>query len=145
MPDTTGPTVDVEIKLVPGPRRGGPRAVEAVRARIAHTATNKRRLDVFVTEPVQAKLGWKAGGIVSSTLTSTPFPATVLLRPAHHGLRLGTGGKKSKTARVSITSPVIANGVCAPVRDVPFRVAGQSLAVSIPADWLVPAPVAEAA
>lgn len=128
-------TDTVKIEMRPGKRRGTPRAQAAVRARISHTATNKRRLDVYVTDPVLRLLGWELGGRLHAAFSTSPFPATVILTPSHNGVRITVQSKKSRTGRVVVTSDIIRRGTCAPVRDVSFRVIDGALAINLPPAW----------
>lgn len=125
-----------EIKLTPPKRKGSPRAKTAVRARVAHTATNKRRLDIYVTKPVMDELGWSLGGAVAAHLDGRQgAEALIRISPAHSGLRVHRSHRKSTTGRVAVTTDALARGVCAPVRDVPFETVASSLVARLPAQW----------
>jgi hypothetical protein len=124
-------------------RKGSPRAKPEVRAKVAHTDAQKRRLEVFVTEPVMDALGWSSGGAVKAEFRSGHDGLELRLSPAHRGLRATHNSPKSKTVRVCIAGAPIRSGLCAPVQVVAFEIAGAALIVSLPASWS--APVLEAA
>jgi hypothetical protein len=117
-------------------RRGTPRAKMAVRARIVHREPGNRRLELFLTEPVMGAASWTLGGHVDVRLGTTQETFnTVLLRPAHRGLRAVKNGRTSSTARIVVTGANLARGICAPVRSVPYEIMGSVIAVHLPADW----------
>lgn len=120
-------------------RKGTPRSTKPdVRAKLVHTASNGRRIEVFVTAPVLAKLGWKAGGLVRPTISYADAALWLRFTPAHVGLTIAPHGGKTTTCRISISGDFIARSACAAVRSVPFETADSALLVAIPLPWATP-------
>lgn len=132
---TTLEKSEVRWGVVSHDRPGSPRSVLAVRARIAHTSAQKRRLDVFVTEPVAALLGWCAGGAVQPQFARTKTSFHVRLTPAHSGIRATPPSPKSKTLRVAVSGAPLARGLCAKVREVPYHIDAGVLVADLPLEW----------
>lgn len=133
-------------------RRGTPRARREVRAKVAHTDHQKRRVEVFVTEPILRELRWRAGGHVSAAFKSEPSALMLRLTPAHKGLRATAQNAGSRTVRICVAGAPIGTGLCAPVRSVPFAIAEGRLTVWLPVEWAArrlaetePAKITEAA
>jgi hypothetical protein len=116
-------------------RQGSPRSVRAVRARVVHTAAQKRRLDIFVTEVVARALGWAEGGIVRAEFSSDERHFFVRLTPAHQGVRATRPSKKSGTLRIAISGAPLTTGLCAKVREVSFRFDDGQLIADLPLEW----------
>lgn len=116
-------------------RKSSPRSKDAVRARVVHTDAQKRRLDLFVTEPVYRKLGWEVGSRVSAEFATASGRFLVRIAPSHFGLKLSLPNLTSGTVRIPISSAPIANGLCAGVREVSFELQGSALVASLPMDW----------
>lgn len=116
-------------------RMSSPRAKPAVRARVVHTDGPRRKLDVFVTEPVQAQLGWKLGQMVEVHFSATSGAMILRMRPAHRGLTLRKDAKTTRTARVTISGAPLAPTMCAKVREVPYSFSDGVLFAHLPAEW----------
>jgi hypothetical protein len=114
-------------------RKGAPRAVAAVRAKVAHKqAPGSRCLIVYVTEPVAKELGWANGGTVAPAFRS----ARLRLVPSHSGLRAKSDSPTSKTLRITISGAPLVRAMCAKVRALPYVVEGSTLYVDLPQEWI---------
>lgn len=126
----------IDLSKTNFPRKGSPRSKSDVRAKVVHTATNKRRIEIMVTQPVYSALGWKEGSFVSAMLQKVNGLPTVVLSPAHQGIRLTPRGGTTKTIRLSLPGGLLKKGMCAPVRSVPFENGPfDLLQVTLPAEW----------
>jgi hypothetical protein len=119
-------------------RRPTARAGHAVRARVVHTATQKRRLDIFVTKPIYEAAGWSPGGAIATTFAIKADALLVKLTPAHCGVRAAKHSKKSTTIRVAISGSPIRQGLCASVQEVSFSLDGSSIIARLPVNWAEP-------
>lgn len=126
-------------ELSPPKRRGSPRSKNEVRARIAHTSTNGRRLDLFITQPVIELLGWRGeGGAISVCRVEARDNVGLILKPSHRGWRLHPIGRTTRTLRLAITTDALRPSRCAPVRAVSHEIHGDELSVSLPTEWFNP-------
>ncbi len=116
-------------------RKPTPRSARTVRARISHTSAQKRRLDIFVTEPVCRDAEWTANGTVRAQFSRDNTGFYVRVFPSHSGVKASPTSRKSKTLRIAISGAPIVNGLCAKVREVPFVIEGSIITVSLPLDW----------
>lgn len=116
-------------------RKPSPRSSRAVRARIVHTSAQKRRLDIFVTEPVHKDANWKVGGTVSAQFAVDSDGFYIRMEPAHSGLKASPQNSSSRTVRVAVSGAPIKNGLCAKVCDVQFEIMGSSIVARLPLDW----------
>ncbi len=134
-------TEDVPVKNRWSPpqqtRRSSPRAQEEVRARIAHTTAQKRRLELFVTEPVMRTLGWELGRTVEVFFRApnAGLPFQLMVRAAHRGLSISQPSRKSRTGRVVVSGGPISKGICAPVRALSYAIQNGALVVDLPTAW----------
>ena len=122
-------------------RPGSPRAVAAVRAKIAQVRGRKSRLEVFITEPVLRGLGWPLGGSVEAHFAASN-PPLCRLRPAHKGLTLSAATRRTRTARVTIGGHPF-SAASAKVRCLPYSIEDGALYVTIPSEWRAEAGSAE--
>lgn len=132
-----GLDVDGETQWVPPrqTRRPSARAKSEVRAKVAHTSSQKRRIEIFVTEPVCVALGWVSGGVVAAAFRSSPDSTQVRLQPSHIGVRAVAVGRTSKTVRVVIAGAPLRPAICAGTRSVSYRMDGTALIADLPKEW----------
>lgn len=115
-------------------RKGSPRAVHDVRAKVVHTARQGRRIELFLTGPVLQKMGWRHGGRVSVFVGT----ASLILRPSHFGLLLSRFNSRTETVRLCIHGDFIRQSACAPVRSLDYETDPDEsvIAVKLPREWI---------
>lgn len=116
-------------------RKSTSRSKASVSARVVHTSAQKRRLDLFVTEPVYREMGWRNGGKVRPEFMIDGQSLKVRIFPSHDGLKACNQSPRSKTVRVPISGAPIDKGLCAKVRSVPFIIDGNTLIAHLPLEW----------
>ena len=114
-------------------RKSSSRAPRSVRAKVAHTSHNKRRLEVFIPAPVLRAIGWQPGGKVKPEISSIGH---LRLSTAHSGLTLAKYSPKSTTVRVTVTGDFICRGLCAKVRPVEHSGKRDQLIIKLPPEWV---------
>ena len=120
-------------------RRGSPRAKAEVRAKIAHTAHQGRRIELFVTEPVVETLRWGIGSRVDADIGVGADAHLLRLTPSHEGVKLLATSNRSGTLRVCIYGDFLRPSICAPIRSLPYHREGSALFIELPEEWLVEA------
>lgn len=117
-------------------RKGTSRSTKSdVRAKLVHTASNGRRIEVFVTAAVLAHLDWKAGGLVRAAFSFTDKNLRLRFTPSHSGLTIAPHSGKTTTCRISVSGDFIARSACAVKRSVPFEAMDGALLVNLPLSW----------
>lgn len=117
-------------------RRSTPRARLEVRAKVAHTVTQGRRIELFVTGPVMEHCGWQLGNRVSIEIGNGSDAGHLRISPSHRGLLLSSAHLRTKTARLCLYGDFLKARICAPVRPLKWDTNGAILRVEIPRDWL---------